>query len=171
MATRSTAGKLQALIEAVPQLEELAGRVQIEDETAGHQAAEQLSDLYRRWYSACLEALPEDLRDRFRSEYEGGMLTYRVKHFLQDPLMKSPIYREDMDEVSKKMFSPWQHPAKDRFVNPVRQQLQYLEQALARLGASSVTVEALELLERIGRNLPTSFSSLRQGIVVAQGYP
>jgi hypothetical protein len=91
------------------------------------------------------------------------MLTFKIRSFLEDPLMKSPIYRDDMDETSKKIFKPWQHPVKDRFINPVRQQHQYLEEALIRLGASSITAEALELLAHIGRRLPITFSILEPG--------
>lgn len=45
-------------------------------------------------------------------------MTFKVKQFLQYSLMKNPLYREGMEEVSKKIFSIWQYSVKDRFVIP-----------------------------------------------------
>jgi hypothetical protein len=163
MATRGTGGKLQDLADEVSRLEKLANNVQVDDDMAGAAAAEDLGTAYRHWFSACLQVLPEDLRERFRNEYEGGTFTARIKHFLQDPRKKSVIYREDMDEVSKRIWSPWQYAVKDQFLNPLRQQHQFLEEALARLGRSTVTTDALQLLERVARGLPNTFAILSAG--------
>ncbi len=163
MATRSTAGKLQALIDEVSDLEAMAGNVQVEDEGAGSVVAERLAAAYRRWLSACLEALPEDLKGKFRNEYEGGAFTFKIKHFLQDPIMKNPLYAEDLDELTKKLLSPWQYPVKDRFINPLRQQHNYLEEARMRLGTSSAAADALHLLEQVGRRLSITLSILEAG--------
>jgi hypothetical protein len=162
MATRSTAGKLQALVNEVRQLEEMASSLQVDEKQDGTAAADRLVDAYRYWFSACLDALPVDLRDRFRNELEGSTFAPKIKSFLQDPLKKSPIYGS-MPEESKMLLSPWQHPVKERFINPLRQQHQYLVEALARFGSSSITTDALELLQKIGRELPTTFSILESG--------
>lgn len=174
--TRSTAGKLKTLIDEVQPLEDLASRVQGDDETARLAAAEELATAYRRWFSASLEALPNDLRDRFRSEHDGSTWNQHIKHFLQDPRMKNPIYRDNMNEATKLVWKPWQYPYKERFIGPLRQQQQYLEEALARYGASSTTTDALELLEQISRKLPVTFAILqseyrgRPGLTVNDEY-
>lgn len=180
MATRSTPGKLQALIDQVKELEDLGGRVQGDDETDGLAAAEDLTAQYRRWFSACLEALPDDLREKFRFEYEGKLsltqLNYRIKHFLQEPRVASAVYRDDMDDASKRIFSPWQHPYKDRFLGPVRQQQSYLEEALARYDSGSAVHESLDLLERLGRRFAASCALLQRehrgkpGIIISDEY-
>lgn len=163
MATRSTARKLQALINEAAVLELPAAVTQAEDETAAIRAAKDLAVAYRRWFNASLEVLPDDLRDRFRREYEGGFMSYKIKHFLESPRKKNPIYRDDLPETSKEIWSYWQFPFKDKFLDPLNQQLHYLEEALARCGVDSATAEALELLDQIARRMPITFSVLGKG--------
>jgi hypothetical protein len=163
MATHSTASRVDSLLQQVRSLEALGSQVQGDNESAGLEAANRLAEEYRTWFSACLAVLPEDLRDRFRFEYEGGGLKFRVKHFLQQPRVKSAFYRDDLDETGRRIFGPWQHPFEDRFVGPVRQQQQYLEEARARLGTNSRSVDTLDFLERTSRLLPASFSILARG--------
>jgi DpnII restriction endonuclease len=176
MATRGQAGRLEALIDQVSELEELGRVAQGDDELAGTLAAKDLDTKYRKWYAASLEILSEDLHERFRREYEAGFPHYLIKFFLQDPRKESVVYRPDMDDASKKVWSQWQFPYTERFAGPIRTQRGILEQALARLGTGSATLDALELLENLGRRLPVAFSILgsphrgKDGIVVADEY-
>ncbi|MQM24635.1 PD-(D/E)XK nuclease domain-containing protein [Glycomyces albidus] len=163
MTTRNTASRIRTLLQEAPALEDLGALVQGEDEPAGLAASELLAKEYRAWFSSSLGVLPEDLRDRFRFEYEGGGLKFRIKHFLQQPRTRSAFYNEDLDDNSKQIFSPWQHPFSDRFTGPLRQQQQYLEEALARLGTEAEAVDTLDFLEHVSRLLPMSFSILAQG--------
>jgi hypothetical protein len=163
MATHSTASRINALLIQARSLEDLGSQVQAEDESVGLEAAGRLTEEYRTWFSSGLAVLPEDLRERFRFEYEGGGLKFRIKHFLQQPRTKSAFYREDLDETNKRIFGPWQHPFEDRFRGPLRQQQQYLEEFVARLATDAETIGTLDFLERTSRLLPTSFAILTRG--------
>lgn len=163
MATRNMARRLQDLIEQASSFEALASTAQGDDEVVGLAAAKTLTTAYRGWFTSSMGLLPEDLRDRFRNEYEKGFPDYKIKYFMENPRKKNPIYRDDLPDASKEIWSYWQFPFKEKFVAPLNQQLSYLDEALARCRVDSGTAEALELLEKIARRLPIAFSILGRG--------
>jgi hypothetical protein len=109
MSTRTVASRLEALIEQVAELEDLGRKLQLDDELSAAEAAARLDDAYRTWYSSALTLLPDDLKERFRFEYEGDWIRFRVKHFLQEPRQRSTFYDSLDDEETKKTLnpSPW----------------------------------------------------------------
>jgi hypothetical protein len=82
MSTRTVAGRIEALVEEANALEHLGGEIQGNDEVAALANAKQLTENYLSWYASALALLPDDLKERFRSEYEGKFLNSRIKHFL-----------------------------------------------------------------------------------------
>lgn len=80
------ASGLDELISKVVVLDALAKQVQVDDFAEGAANARQLAEAYEVWFADCLSVLPDDLRQKFRFEYEGGVMQYRIKHFLADPV-------------------------------------------------------------------------------------
>jgi hypothetical protein len=177
VSTRTTAGKIEALVEQITELEVLGRQVQGNDEPPASLAAIQLDTNYRSWYASALAVLPDDLMNSFRSEFEGSFFKNRIKHFLTAPRERSSFY-DSLDENSIRTLkvSPWQYPFEDTFRNPIASQRQILLEALARYGVSSIMLESLQLLEQITRRLPLSFAVLgkpiqkRPGIVITDEY-
>ncbi|MEU2253351.1 hypothetical protein [Nocardia xishanensis] len=60
-------------------------------------------------------------------------------------------------------LSPWLYPVKTNFLDPFQVQLNYLSEALARLGSHPSSVVALDFLEDVGRKLPITFTLLKSG--------
>jgi REase_DpnII-MboI len=177
MSTRTVAGKIDALVEEMAALEELADQVQTDNESDASGPINQLDRRYRTWYAAALTVLPEDLREKFRFEYEGDLFRNRIKHFLKGPRELSNIYSKlDEDTISTLDMSPWQYPFNDTFRGPFTSQKQILLEAYARHGFSSAMLEGLQLLAETTRRLPISFAVLakevqkRSGIIVQDEY-
>jgi hypothetical protein len=165
MSTRTVAARLEALIEQIAELEDLGGKIQTDDEASALKATPQLDQSYRTWFASALTLLPDDLKERFRFEYEGDIFRNRIKHFLSNPRELSTIYPSLSEEVVKTLNpSLWQYPFNDTFRGPLTSQKQILMEAQARYGVSSDMLEGLSLLERVARRLPISFAILRQEI-------
>lgn len=165
MSTRTVAGKLEALVEQVSELEDLGGKIQIDDEASALKTAVQLDRSYREWFASALTLLPDDLKERFRFEYEGDVFRNRIKHFLGQPREPSLFYASlDKEAVKTLAISPWQYPFNDAFRGPLTSQKQLLMEAHARYGVSTDMLEGLNILERITRRLPISFAILSQDI-------
>ncbi|WP_158846082.1 PD-(D/E)XK nuclease domain-containing protein [Saccharothrix deserti] len=162
---RTRSAKLDELISGVSSLDELARRVQVDDLDAGAAAAKALVEAYDAWFAECLAVLPEDLREKFRFEYEGHVpgLKYRIKHFLHEPLRPRPRFFGGGGKPSsyKGILGYWQHPYKDRFRGPIDTQKQLLLEARARANTEvTPPVDALDLLERLARRLPHAYTVL-----------
>lgn len=165
MSTRTAAGRLEALIEEASSLELLGRTIQGEDEATAAKAAADLDSKYRNWFASSLTALPDDLREKFRFEYEGNFFQNRIKKFLEEPLRRSSLYDSITEEAKATLgLEPWQHPFNTTFRAPLLTQKQLLIEALARFGTRTATVEGLALLEQISRRLPVSFAILRREI-------
>jgi len=165
MSTRTTAGKIDALVEEMAGIEELAREIQANDESDVSGPIGQLDRKYRTWYASALTVLPEDLMERFRFEYDGDLFRNRIKNFLKGPRDLSMVYPKLDEETVKTLdASPWQYPFNDVFRGPFTSQKQILLEAYARHGFSSTMLEGLQLLEETTRRLPISFSILGQEI-------
>ena len=116
MSTRTVAGKLEALVEQASELEDLGSKIQIDDEVSALKTAAQLDRSYREWFASALTLLPDDLKERFRFEYEGDVFRNRIKRFLGQPREASLFYASlDKEAVKALAISPWQYPFNDAF--------------------------------------------------------
>src|SRR5260370_37125608 len=69
---------------------------------------------YHSWFAKCLRALPEDLRGKFRAEFDGTWISYKIKKFFEAPTQPNVIYQAG-DEKTKAVFPPWTNPYKQNF--------------------------------------------------------
>jgi hypothetical protein len=113
---------------------------------------EEISDFvsnYLDWYSECLSLLPEDLRERFRAEYERT-----VKQFLLAPteLTADPIYYEgEYQGVGEPYF---EYDYQKYFYQAFFTHRQILLEASKRQPAvirSQMRLDAVEVIERIAK--------------------
>jgi hypothetical protein len=122
------------------------------------ETASLLVDTYQRWYAQALAVLPDDLKDRFRGEYEGSTWTTKIKGFLEAP-------RATNAEAQALFSTPdgptlpighWRSPVETTFIAPLQAQVAMLREAEARapepVSDDREASEALTaLLRRIGR--------------------
>lgn len=104
---------------------------------------------YLDWYSECLSLLSEDLRERFRAEYERA-----VKQFLLAPTEQTvdPIYFEG--DYRGNTVPYFIHDYRNSFYLPSFSQRQILLEASKRqpiIIKSTLRFDALEVIERIAR--------------------
>lgn len=178
MATRTIASRIDALVEQMAELVELASQVQAsDDDELALQLAKQLDQSYQAWYKQSLAVLPDDLREGFRFEFLGDWRRNRIKHFLNEPRKPSVAYASYTEDFIR-TFSPsiWQYPFGDVFRGPFTSQKSILLEARARYGLNSEMLEALEQLDHICRRLPIAFAIMgrkvqnRTGLKVADEY-
>ncbi|GHO85229.1 restriction endonuclease [Dictyobacter formicarum] len=119
------------LIAESKKLEETASQIQ-QGETIGlpQEAIRQLSYDYQVWLSKCLSVLPQDLKDKFRSDYEGSFLVAKIKKFLESATEPFPFYTKD--ENGKQFFSYWTYPYQQNFYPYINSQRQLLLEAKER---------------------------------------
>jgi hypothetical protein len=177
MATRTLASRIDAQVEQMAELEELARLIQEGDEATTIPIAKQLDGSYQEWYAQALTLLPDDLKDRFRFEYQGDFMRNRIRHFLGEPRKPSIAYSSYTEDFIKTFNpSPWQYPFTGTFRGPFTSQKSILLEARARFGFSSGMLEALQQLEQISRRLALAFSVLgremqhRPGLQVKDEY-
>ena len=143
-----TAHALQVMIEESAGLETRGASIQGDREVlASKEEIDTLVNDYHSWYARALDLLPEDLRERFRAEYEGGFFSQKIKDFLTSPQQPSVI---QLDEPNP-LVSDWQHPFDSAFKGPLLTQRQILAEAKQRLEGTGETSEHLALIERICR--------------------
>lgn len=117
-------------------------------------AVDTLVAAYQDWYAEALAALPEDLHDQFRQEYEGGFFYPKIKGFLQAPREPNLLY--NADEPSE-LVPYWQHPYETAFHAPLLAQQQLLREAAQRLRSAADRAgpaRELALIEQICREFP-----------------
>lgn len=143
-----TASALQTLIEESGDLETQAAAIQGDTEAlVGKEEIDAFVNDYHAWYVRVLDLLPDDLEERFRSEYEGAFFSQKIKAFLTGPDTPSII---QLDEPNP-LVSFWQHPFDSAFRGPLLTQRQILAEAKQRLQGTGETSEQLALIERICR--------------------
>lgn len=165
MATRTLARQIDAQVEQMADLEELARQIQESDEETALPIAKQLDHSYQAWYAKALTLVPDDLKDRFRFEYQGDFFRDRIRHFAGEPRKPSVTFHTYNEEFIKTFHpSPWQYPFSGTFRGPFTSQKSILLEARARYGFSSEMLDALQQLEDISRRLPISFAVLGREI-------
>ena len=145
------------LIDKLQQLNNIAGKIQTFDvdgdpETglANPEINEFISS-YLTWYSESLALLPEDLRERFRQEYEQS-----IKDFLIYPTWIT--VSEDGEQRFKYDYTFY-------FYKPFFTQRQILLEASKReprAKTSETIFEAVEIIERIGRRFDLVARQMRR---------
>ena len=117
-------------------LEDTASKIQDDEKVRlSQREIEKLADDYVSWLGKCLAVLPADLRDKFRSEYEGTFWSAKIKKFFESATEPNP-YRPT-DENGKDLFSYWTYPYKQNFYPYIRSQRQLLIEACQRQSSES----------------------------------
>ncbi|HEY0317667.1 MAG TPA: hypothetical protein VGC49_05175 [Solirubrobacterales bacterium] len=143
-----TAFAIQEFIDESADLEANAAAIQGETEVLVDKAAiDALVGTYHDWYARAVDLLPNDLGERFRSEFEGNWYSQKIKDFLSGPDLPSKI---QLDEPNP-LVSYWQYPVDSAFRGPLLTQRQILAEARQRLQGTGETSEHLALIERICR--------------------
>lgn len=142
----TTGAQLDRLVGDSHHLEDAAERIQGKREIiADREAIRTLASTYHSWYARALAVISDDeLVKRFRSAYEGGAISPRIKSFLSAPEEPNMIWSEEGDGF----VSYWLHPFGATFRKPLLEQRGILEEqkaALAHAGASA----HLDLLEQL----------------------
>jgi hypothetical protein len=144
---------LQELIDESRELEELGSRIQGEHEPG--LSNEKVADFvtrYHSWFADALAALPAEFHERFRDEYAGGFFSAKIKSFLEAPTQVSALYNES--EPSP-LVTYWQNPFDTTFRGPLLSQRQILLEGDRLRQTTDLAPEALQLVERVCRGVPT----------------
>jgi len=147
-------GVYQDLFEESAELEQFAASIQ-GDRQPGL-SADQIDvfvQRYHHWFAQALAALPTDLSERFRGEYEGSTFSRKIKAFLQGPTEVSVLHRGSQPVETTDVFSYWQQPFDSTFRGPLLAQRQILIEAASRAPQGS-SASTLQTLEQLCRRLP-----------------
>jgi hypothetical protein len=119
------------LLAECQRLEDLTRKIQ-EGENTGlsREEIEHLSHEYQVWFSKCLSVLPDDLKSKFRSEYEGSFWSAKIKKFFEASTERS-VFRPT-DQTTKELFPYWAYPFKQNFYPHIQSQRQLLIEARER---------------------------------------
>ncbi|WP_053734344.1 TIR domain-containing protein [Nocardia sp. NRRL S-836] len=137
MEVRGPSAGLDELIAQVTELDALAKRAQVDDDAEGKSAALALGAKYEIWYAECLSLLPGDLKQQFRTQYEGSLMFPRVKSFLHEPRRARVKFIGNWQKPPSQYngrMGYWQHPYQRCFLEPVTEQKRILLETQARLG-------------------------------------
>jgi predicted nucleotide-binding protein len=136
MEVRGPSAGLEELISQVSELDALAEQVQVDDAATGERTARELAPRYEVWYAECLSLLPGDLREKFRSQYEGTLMFPRIKSFLHEPRRARVKFFGKWQKPPSQnngRMSYWQHPYHSAFQQPVNEQKRILLEVQARI--------------------------------------
>lgn len=121
----------EELLVECQRLEEAASKIQ-QAETVELSTAEikKISDDYQSWFGKCLAVLPEDLRGKFREEYEGSFWSAKIKKFFE--AATEPSLFRPTDEQTRAIFPHWAYPYKQNFYPYIESQRLILIEASER---------------------------------------
>jgi hypothetical protein len=147
------------LLEESRELERRARAVQGEFELqSSDEEIDRLVEDYHGWLARGVRLLPEEFREPFRFEYEGGIFQNRIKHFFEAPGQPSSAFNEETAVLG---FPFWAHPFDTEFRAPLLKQRQILIEAKETVEGEGGFRTHLELVERIARRLPDLLLVLR----------
>ncbi len=139
------------LIDEASILEEIASKIQNGKEVGLSRAKiQELTENYHSWYAECLDALPNDLKEKFRQEYEGTGRWYslpKIRKFLESPTQVNKLYNNQEGNP----FSYWTYTYEDTFSSPILAQKQMLIEAEKRQPNSYIRQEAIAIIEQLAR--------------------
>ncbi len=124
---------IEELIAESKKLEDTAGKIQ-QGEKVGLSADKinALVEKYHAWFGHCLSQLSDDLKNKFRFEYEGAWYALKIKKFLEAPTQRNPLFTESINGNELKLFSYWLYPYDTTFRNPLLAQRQLLMEVKER---------------------------------------
>src|SRR5438874_847891 len=111
-------GQWDNLLAESQRLEDRARKIQDGEKVGVSEAEiENLSQEYLLWFGKCLSVLPDDLKDKFRSAYEGTFWNAKIKRFFEAATELSPFHPTDkgIDETVKELLPYWTYPFKQNF--------------------------------------------------------
>lgn len=167
--------QLAALLKEVDQLETLGATAQGVDESEAEVATRELQGRYPGWYAAAYEALPPDLRTKFKAEYEGSLVYPKIKQYIAQPRQRWALYEKRIPNFFRR-HGQWQYQFAASFQKPLREQGRILIMAQGRLGINPQMLQVLDLLSSVSRRLPRAFILLgrtqrgRDGITISDEY-
>src|SRR5260370_3395690 len=131
---------LEELLTRSSVLENIANKIQSgENVGLGSAEIDAFIDAYYYWFAECLAILPEDLKENFRSEYDKGPFSLKIRRFLEAPDKRNLFYESKKDPGQLQLFDYWQYPYKSTFYGPLVAQRQILIEAQERKPAVSVS--------------------------------
>lgn len=117
----------------------------------------ELVDAYNEWFARAQALLPNELQDKFRDLYQGGIFVKRIKTFLEAPGAVSPMFDAEHDSG---LISYWQNPFETTFHSSLLEQRQLLTVA-KQLAEESVSTLQIELVAQMGRGFPELVQALQ----------
>jgi hypothetical protein len=140
---------LQELIDASVELEDRGAQIQQGKESGiAPDALRAFIEDYQRWFATAIALLPDDLKDRFRAEYEGSVWSPKIKRFFENPLAVSIFHQSGGPAPAG--FDYWNAPYPTHFRGPLLAQRLILIEAQQR-PAQATSVPTVQLLEYICR--------------------
>lgn len=124
-------------------LDERASKIQADKEVGlSKEEIDKIVRDYHSWYGKSLSCLPEDLKTKFRAEFEGSWISFRIKKFLEAPTELNKIHQTG-DEATKALFPYWTFPYTQNFHPYILSQVQILIEASERQEPASTNNEGL----------------------------
>jgi hypothetical protein len=112
---------------------------------------DQLAMDYNDWFARAIGVLPAGLEERFRSEYQGGVFSSKIKDFFESAGQPNAFVD---DEGLAAGLPYWTHAHESTFRGPLMQQQQILAEAKQLVEGEGGFRIHLEMLERLFRRLP-----------------
>ncbi|MCA9946756.1 MAG: hypothetical protein KC449_24915 [Anaerolineales bacterium] len=139
------------LIEMSKVLETRASTIQLGESVGlSNKEINSLMDDYHDWYTDSLATLPEELKSRFRAEYEGSWYSFKIKKFFEAPDKPSAIKQADNNKTD--LFPYWQFPYERCFLSPlVEQRRILLEASKLNKQKQPIFLDPVEKVELIAR--------------------
>lgn len=161
MAARET--RYDELLERSRDLDRAARNVQGEGELLVSEAKlDELIGVYQAWFAEAIALLPDDLEERFREEFRGGLFSPKIRQFLEAPGQPNPLF-PDPGEENPLEIPFWVHPYETAFRAPLLEQRQILIEARERVASDDAGARELEIVERLCRRLPQLLVPLGKG--------
>jgi hypothetical protein len=152
------ASPFDELLAASRELEASARAVQGDDQIeVGEPELASLADDYHAWLARALEVLPSSFHEAFRAEYAGSFFQHRIKHFLESPGERNPLFDADQNPFG---LSFWNHPFDGEFRAPLMRQRQILAEARQLVEGEGGYKVHLDLVEQMARRLPDLLEAL-----------
>lgn len=152
--------KINDLIQESLELEEIAAKIQVGEEVGlSDDEVRRFVEQYQNWYADCLAILPDDLKTRFRAEYEGTWYSIKIKKFLEAPTKVSVLRRDDKTSA---VIPYWQIPYEVSFRNPLLTQKQILLEASKQRAKLNIDQNAVERVEVLARRFHLVAHQLQQ---------
>ena len=160
---------LRELVLEANKLEKKAGTIQLstnDNSPVGtnwsQQRLDEFADEYHLWYAEGLAILPNDLKDQFRTAYEGHGGPACIKRFIESPLEKIEIPIGNGFRGVSRIRIAWKYPYDTNFRKPFLAQKRILTEAIARPQEIPTSLDAIAVVDRLARNFHLVVHQLKQ---------